>query len=83
MIESNIIILDTDRKKRMVCQFVIDISTKEEASNPVLGYNGKINNFLVYNGINQYINDNSRNVAAPEKRAEVDSKVFEFMLETV
>jgi hypothetical protein len=53
-----------------------------ESNNPTLGYNGKINDFLIYNGINQYIHDNSRNVAAPEKRAEVDSKVFEHMLET-
>jgi len=46
-----------------------------------LGYNGRINNWLIYNGINQYINDDSRNIAAPEKRRETDSKVLEYMLE--
>jgi len=40
-----------------------------------------INDWLVYNGINQYLNDNSRNIAAPEKRRETDSKVLEYMLE--
>jgi hypothetical protein len=47
----------------------------------ILGYKGKVNDWLVYNGINQYINDDSLNVAAPEKRQETDSKVFEYMLE--
>lgn len=46
-------------------------------------YNGKINDWLIYNGINQYLNDDSRNIAAPEKRQETDLKVLEFMLETV
>ncbi len=45
-----------------------------------LGYNGQVNDWLVYNAINQYINDNSRNVAIPEKRMEIDSKILEFML---
>ena len=47
-----------------------------------LGYNGMVNNFLIYNAINQYVNDNNRNIAVPEKRAEIDSKVFEYMLAT-
>jgi hypothetical protein len=46
-----------------------------------LGYNGKANDFLVYNGINQYLNDDSINIAAPEKRMEVDSKILEYLLE--
>jgi len=45
-----------------------------------LNYKGKVNDWLVYNGINQYINDDSRNIAAPEKRRETDSKVLEYML---
>lgn len=51
-----------------------------EATTTGLGYNGKINDWLIYNGINQYINDNSRNIAAPEMRREKDSKVLEYML---
>ena len=51
-----------------------------EMNDNTLGYNGKANDFLVYNGINQYINDDSLNISAPEKRMEVDSKVLEFML---
>ena len=51
-----------------------------EANDNSLGYNGKVNDWLVYNGINQYINDDTLNIAAPEKRQETDSKVFEYML---
>jgi len=40
-----------------------------------------VNDWLIYNGINQYINDDSRNIASPEKRRETDSKVLEYMLE--
>jgi len=52
-----------------------------EANNPQLGYNGRVTDWLVYNGINQYVNDDSRNIVAPELRMETDSKVFEYMLE--
>jgi hypothetical protein len=45
-----------------------------------LGYNGVVNDWLVYNGINQYLNDDNRNISAPEKRMEIDSKVFEYIL---
>lgn len=51
-----------------------------EAQKTGLGYNGKVNDWLIYNGINQYIYD-ERTIAAPEKRRENDSKVLEFMLE--
>lgn len=46
-------------------------------------YNGQTNNWLVYNGINAYINDNDLNIVAPEIRKEKDSKVFEYMLADV
>ena len=52
-----------------------------EADDSGLGYNGKVNDWLIYNGINQYVNDDSRSIAAPEKRMETDSKVLEYMLE--
>lgn len=53
-----------------------------EANNINLGYDGEVNDWLIYNGINQYLNDNDNNIAVPEKRIESDSKVFEYMLET-
>jgi len=61
---------------------VNDIMNKisKESQNTSLGYNGKVNDWLIYNGINQYIHDDSRNIAAPEKRRENDSKVLEYML---
>ena len=60
-----------------------DITTRimSEANTVGLGYNGRVNDWLIYNGINQYINDDTRNIAAPEKRRETDSKVLEYMLE--
>lgn len=51
-----------------------------EANLAGLGYNGKVNDWLLYNGINAYLNDSSLNIIAPEKRAEKDSSVFEYML---
>lgn len=51
-----------------------------EANDTNLGYNGKVNDWLIFNGVNQYIYDDSRNIAAPEKRRETDSKVLEYML---
>jgi hypothetical protein len=57
------------------------LKVKEESTNTVLGYNGKVTDWLIYNGINQYVNNNKRNIAAPEVRIETDSKVLEYMLE--
>lgn len=51
-----------------------------EAHNDDLGYKGKVNDWLIYNGINQYLNDDGLNIAVPEVRQEKDSKVMEFML---
>ena len=48
-----------------------------------LGYNGRVNDWLIWQGINQYLNDNNRNIAVPEKRMETDSQVFEYMLQYV
>jgi len=53
----------------------------DEANNITLGYNGKINDWLIYNGINQYINNNNLNIAAPEKRREKDMKILEYVLD--
>lgn len=53
---------------------------RKEANDTALPYNGKINDWLIYNGINQYINDEDRYKTAPEKRREIDQKVFEYIL---
>jgi hypothetical protein len=52
-----------------------------EANAQGLGYNGRVTDFLVYNGINQYIHDDNLNIAAPETRMAKDSNVLEYMLE--
>jgi hypothetical protein len=67
-----------ENKKFDTVQHIKNVIMNEANGN--LGYNGKVNNWLIYNGINQYLNDNSLNIAAPEKRNEVDSKVFEYLL---
>ena len=54
--------------------------TEVEGKKVDLGYNGQVNDFLIYNGINQYLNDDAINIKAPEKRMEIDSRVFEYML---
>ena len=52
-----------------------------EADKDGLGYDGRVNNWLIYNGINQYLNDDNLNIASPEKRRDKDSAVLEYMLE--
>jgi len=63
---------------------IADITARinAEAVNTGLGYNGTVTNWLIYNGINQYLNDDNRFATSPEKRAKQDSDVLEFMLET-
>jgi len=54
---------------------------RKEANDTSLPYNGQINDWLIYNGINQYINDDTLNKKVPEKRREIDQQVFEYILE--
>lgn len=56
---------------------------EKESNSPAMGYNGQVNDWLIYNGINQYINDENRTIEVPEKRREKDSKVLERLLATV
>jgi len=53
---------------------------RREANLSELKYKGKVNDWLVYNGINQYLNDNDRNRMAPDVRETKDRSVFEYML---
>jgi hypothetical protein len=52
-----------------------------EANQIGLGYDGRVNDWLIFNGINHYIYDDNRNIMSPEKRREKDSNVLEYMLE--
>lgn len=70
-----------DNKKFNTLQDIMN-RINHEAQMPNLGYNGKVNDWLIYNGINQYLNDDNRNIAVPEKRQENDAKILEYMLET-
>ena len=63
------------------CTFAdIKARTMQEANLPNLGYKGTVNQWLVYNAINQYINDDTLNVTNPETRQITDSKVLEYLL---
>ena len=53
---------------------------QKESTMTGLGYNGKVNDWLIYNAINHYLHDDTFNIAPPEKRRETDSKVLEYML---
>ena len=46
-----------------------------------LGYNHRVNDWLIYNAINSYLYNDSFNIAPPEKRREKDSRVLEYMLQ--
>ena len=54
--------------------------TRELEKPEMRGYNGKVNDWLIYNGINQYIHDTDRNSDLPEVRSTKDSNVLEYML---
>lgn len=69
-----------DNKNFSTMQHIMS-TIKSEANDNSLGYDGRINDWLIYNAINQYINDDERNIAAPETRREKDQKVLEYMLE--
>jgi len=40
----------------------------------------KVNDWIIYNGINHYINNNDYNMKSPEVRTEIDSNVLSYML---
>jgi hypothetical protein len=75
-------IIAVDNAKLNTVNFIM-LKVREEADKPNLGYNGRINDWLIYNGINQYIFDDNRNIAIPEKRMATDSTVLEYMLRSL
>lgn len=75
--DSNINIVDNNSHNT-----IRDIANRAmiEAEHPTLGYNGKLNMWLTYNAINQYINDDNRNVKTPDQRQEIDNVVLNNVL---
>jgi len=72
-------IIAVDNTKLNTVELITSIVNKE-ANDTSLPYGGIVNDWLIYNGINQYIHDESLNKKIPEKRREIDQKVMEFML---
>lgn len=72
-------IIAVENSKFNTVQDIVARITKE-ANDTALPYNGRVNDWLVYNGINQYINDDTLNKAIPEKRRETDQKVLEYII---
>lgn len=75
-------IIAIENKKFNTLEYIIN-KAENEANNVNLGYNGTINDWLIYNAINQYLFDSTLNMAVPEKRMEKDSNVFEYLLKTI
>lgn len=71
---SKITIIDNSKFKTM--DYVKGI-VNTEANNLT---KGKVNEWLIYNAINQYINNNKLNVASPKQRIDKDSAVMKFFL---
>jgi len=71
-------IVAVENNKFNTANYLMDLISQESA---LVGYKAT-NDWLIYNAINQYINDDSRNIAVPEKRQENDAKVLEYMLMT-
>jgi hypothetical protein len=46
-------------------------------------YGGKVNDWLIYNGINKFLFDDNNNVALNSSRRKIDNKVLEKLLATV
>jgi hypothetical protein len=68
-----------DNKNLNTIQYVKTIVDKESMDL----YGGVTNDWLIYNAINQYVNDNKMNVKTPEVRSEIDKKVLQYMLADV
>jgi phage host-nuclease inhibitor protein Gam len=60
--------------------YITNVITEELKHPSMAGYNGQVNDFLIYNGINRYIFDNDLNIAATEKRMDKDLAVITYML---
>jgi hypothetical protein len=71
-----------ENSKFNTVNYVMNRITTEMDSTELNGSYDKVNDWLIYNGINHYINNDSLNVKAPETRNESDSKVLEYMLKT-
>ncbi len=75
-------IISVDNKSLNTLQYIIN-KAENDANNVELGYNGTVNDWLIYNAINSYLFDSTLNMTAMEKQMEKDSKVFEYLLKTI
>ncbi|MEA3464146.1 MAG: DUF932 domain-containing protein [Patescibacteria group bacterium] len=69
-------IVNVDNSKFSTMDYVKNVIDSEKHL-----YDNKVNDFLIYNSINQYLNDDTLNKKTPEVRRAKDSKVFETLLE--
>ena len=69
-----------DNKNFNTLNYILDRIKVESTDKDLnLGYNGFVNDWLIYNSINRYLYSD-RNIAAPDARMEKDSKIFEYLL---
>jgi len=70
---SKIAIIDNNKFKTI--GYIENVILKEAAQ-----LNIGVNDWLIYNGINRYINDSELNIKAPEVRYESDKAVFDYLI---
>lgn len=66
-----------DNSKQNTMQFITNIINHESKA---IGMGGDVSDWLIYNGVNQYIDNDSLNIAVPEVRRAKDSAVLEYLL---
>jgi len=69
-------IANIDNSKFKTTDYLATIITRE--ANNLTG--GKVNDWLIYNAINQYVHDSKLNVASPKQREDKDKSVLNFLL---
>ena len=65
-----------DNSKFKTTDYLSNIITRE--ANDLTG--GKVNDWLIYNAINQYVHDDKLNVASPKQREDKDKSVLNYLL---
>ena len=60
-------IIAVDNKSLNTLQYIIN-KAEQDANNVELGYNGTVNDWLIYNAINSYLFDSTLNITAQEKQ---------------
>jgi hypothetical protein len=68
-----------DNKNRSTVDYIKSV-IDTEVNHPDLNYNGVVNDWLVYNAINHYINNDDLNVKSQDTRLKSEQSVLSFML---